>query len=288
MTNNLKETAEEVKDYIVARLKVPIFFYYLLALALWNWDIILLIIKSNFQIESVILSIRNCYSHHSRVWIPLLIALGSSILFPLAMVFLDWVLKFINKARIRSAKEVAEAEAEAQYDVQVKRNKTDVIKELNTKITVQETELSNFKTENQTLADENKKLSTGLQTIKQQFIEESNLKTSIDNKLKVLQEEYSSRYKFKDIGALRSELSLFAARNKPEDVLLALDYYINDEENNHKIDSFKRYLILLEDDGYIVEEEDEELPFPYGYELTQKGFALHFYLLGIVSQKNKL
>lgn len=134
MTENIKETAEEVKEYIVARLKVPIFFYYLLALAIWNWDILALILKSNFEIESIIWFIKTNYSGHGRIWKPFLIALASSIFFPAVMVGLDWFLKFVNKERIKSSKQVAEAEAEAQYDIQVKRNKTDKLAELNDKI----------------------------------------------------------------------------------------------------------------------------------------------------------
>jgi len=131
MTDNIKDTAVEIKDYIIARLKVPIFFYYLLALALWNWDILLMIFKSRFNIEDVIWYIKNHYNGHQRLWLPLLLAIISSIAFPVAMVGLDWLLKFVNIARIKSAKQVSVEEAYAQYDIQSARNKTNELKNLN-------------------------------------------------------------------------------------------------------------------------------------------------------------
>lgn len=134
MTENLRGTAEEAKEYIVARLKVPIFFYYLLSLCLWNWDILLLILKSEFQIETTISFIKSNYNGHQRIWIPLLIAIISSIIFPGAMVGLDWVLKFINIERIKSAEQVSIEEAKSQYLIQVNRNNTNELKELNDKI----------------------------------------------------------------------------------------------------------------------------------------------------------
>jgi len=131
MTDSVKETTEDVKEYIIARLKMPVFFYYLLALALWNWDILLMILKSRFDIEDVIWYIKNHYNGHQRLWLPLILAILSSIAFPLVMLGLDWLLKFVNIARIKSVKQVSVEEAYAQYDIQSARNKTNELKDLN-------------------------------------------------------------------------------------------------------------------------------------------------------------
>lgn len=37
------EGYKEVKKYSIERLNTPVFFYYLIALLIWNWDILLII-----------------------------------------------------------------------------------------------------------------------------------------------------------------------------------------------------------------------------------------------------
>ena len=54
----IKNNLNELKEYTMDRLKTPIFFYYFVLLAVWNWDIILFILKSNSSIETVISKIK--------------------------------------------------------------------------------------------------------------------------------------------------------------------------------------------------------------------------------------
>ena len=152
MTDNIKDATIEIKDYIIARLKVPIFFYYLLALALWNWDILLMILKSKFDIEDVIWYIKTHYNGHQRLWSPLILAVLSSIAFPIAMVGLDWLLKFVSIARIKSAKLVSVEEANSLYEIQVARNKTNILKKLNDEIFLKDEQIKSLEEQKINLA----------------------------------------------------------------------------------------------------------------------------------------
>jgi len=283
MTENIKETTEEVKEYIVARLKVPIFFYYLLALAIWNWDILVMIIKSNFEIESVIWFIKTNYSGHGRIWKPFLIALGSSIFFPGVMVGLDWFLKFVNKERIKSAKQVAEAEADAQYDIQVKRNRTDKLQELNTKITVQQTDIDVLKLEKADLAKQNKKLVTDISKSEGNLVEQTKLKEEIQKQLETVTGLYELSYKIDDFEQINSEVNSFTSKYSPFGLLGSIEFYITKNQNKDNFKN-KEYLKILIDGEYISEKGIDELPFPTDYELTKRGFALYYYLLGLTSK----
>jgi len=289
MTDMVKETAEEVKEYIVARLKVPVFFYYLLALAIWNWDIIIMILKSKLDVEVIIINIKKNYSEFSRVLLPLLIAIFSSILFPALMVLLDWTLSKVNLERIKSAKKVAEAEAEAQYDIQVKRNKTDKLKDLNEKISLQESELTSVRASNKEFE---KKLSL---VIEESRDHQSNLELVRRNK-KLLEEEIEQIKKknrpFDDnhVVQLQREFDNLTNRFPPSDLLKILEGTLSNDDALHlryKDSSFVRQILIDQNFVEDIEEDEEDYDvFHPNKKLTKKGFALQFFIIGILSKKH--
>lgn len=276
---DLKETVEEVKEYIVARLKVPIFFYYLLALAIWNWDIILLILKSKFEVESIIWFIKTNYSGHDRLWKPFLVAVGSSILFPAVMVGLDWFLKFVNKERIKSAKQVAEAEAEAQYDVQVKRNKTDKLADLNRIIENNKIELSEKNEVIKQLDDSNKKFSDLINdnTKKIQEIEINN--NELLNEVKFLERLEDIKYDITDRDTVLKEINYFITSISNLNLLInTLDEILN-RRFTLDVEGTAEIIRKLLQNEFIYQGNDELDG--NEYRLSKTGFSLYFYITGI-------
>ncbi|WP_121967418.1 hypothetical protein [Myroides sp. N17-2] len=81
--DEIKSNLLEIKEYTMDRLKMPIFFYYFVLLAVWNWDIILLILKSNDTIECIIEKIKSDKFDSGRYLCPLGIAIVGNIIFHL-------------------------------------------------------------------------------------------------------------------------------------------------------------------------------------------------------------
>ncbi|WP_448606004.1 hypothetical protein [Paenimyroides ceti] len=270
MTDNIQESAIEIKDYIIARLKVPIFFYYLLALVLWNWDILLMILKSKFDIEDVIWYIKNHYNGSQRLWFPLLLATISSIAFPLAMVGLDWLLKFVNIARIKSAKQVSVEEAYAQYDIQSARNKTNELKSLNDLIENRNNEINDLKSK----IDE---LNIQLQTSLDNHI---NLSKSLDNSKQEIQKlSNSNSYMRNLISEFHSSpltyLDTFSLLKNNYDAKTLLDLTSKMISNNLKMKNFNvSYHELIEKmiKDKIIEKLNDQLI------VTPKGILFYYYL----------
>ncbi|QQU02182.1 hypothetical protein [Myroides odoratus] len=114
----IKNNLNELKEYTMDRLKMPIFFYYFVLLAVWNWDIILLILKSNSSIESVISKIKTDGFELGRYLWPLLIAIFGNILFPFFMYLIDYPLSWINTKRNKKASDVEKAKASDEFKIQ--------------------------------------------------------------------------------------------------------------------------------------------------------------------------
>lgn len=103
------EGYKEVKKYSIERLNTPVFFYYLIALLIWNWDILLIILRSKKNVEYLIELIKNNYSDILRVFFPLIFAFLSSLLFPFLMFLIDIILSYINVWRINATVKIGVA-----------------------------------------------------------------------------------------------------------------------------------------------------------------------------------
>ena len=132
--DDIKNNLQEVKEYTMDRLKMPIFFYYFVILAIWNWDILLLIVKSDLPIESVITLIKEQKFDKWRYIYPLLIAIGGNIVFPFIMLLLDYPLTWINKRRNEKAGDIELAKAGQEFDIQTKKTGSESLKSLQGRI----------------------------------------------------------------------------------------------------------------------------------------------------------
>lgn len=119
--DDIKKNIEEIKEYTMDRLKMPIFFYYFVILLVWNWDIILLILKSESSIEVIIDKIKGNHFEPGRYLWPLAIAIGGNIGFPFIMFLIEWCLSEITKERNDTALEIELKKAEKEFEVQRKR-----------------------------------------------------------------------------------------------------------------------------------------------------------------------
>lgn len=260
--DDIKNTIQEIKEYTMDRLKMPIFFYYFVLLAVWNWDIILLILKSEASIESIILKIKNDKFESGRYLYPLGIAIGGNIVFPLIMYGIDFPLSWINKGRNKKASEVELAKAKVEHNIQQERTGSVTLDALNIQIRV----LNQDKvTLTKALEDTSKKLNEHKDDIeeKNNFI---SIKEGEISELKQIVLSYESSIGYYDfseeINDFNKILDLFIRQGlDKEEVLTLLKHIFN--ENNHSnkmaIGKIKGYDNLLRSniiqeyiDGYIT------------------------------------
>lgn len=98
----MENTSNELVKLFRERLKYPIITIYSIILLIYNWDILLYLFLSSKNIEKRIYEINTVYSDptFSRLWIPYIKALIFSILAPLTMLGLDYILLKINMRRM--------------------------------------------------------------------------------------------------------------------------------------------------------------------------------------------
>ncbi|KUF44404.1 hypothetical protein AV926_06770 [Myroides marinus] len=134
--DEIKSNLIEIKEYTMDRLKMPIFFYYFVLLAVWNWDIILLVLKSNASIEDIIIKIKAEESTWVRYVIPFIVASLGNVIFPLVMYGIDYPLSWINIGRNKKASEVELKKAKSEHLIQQERTGGATLDALNTQIKV--------------------------------------------------------------------------------------------------------------------------------------------------------
>ena len=222
---DIKNNLREVKEYTMDRLKMPIFFYYFVILAIWNWDIILLIVRSNLPIESIITLIQEQKFDKWRYICPLLIAIAGNIAFPLIMLGLDYPLTWINKRRNKKASDVEIGKAKHEFSIQVERTGSESLKSLQGRI--------NALTNDTLLLNDTIKTNNENYSIKEEQLKD--LKIEISNK--------NNEIKYLD--------SLILEFKKPKGF-----NSINDE-----LDDFKSKLIKFESIGLKVGELERNLQF---------------------------
>ena len=132
--DDIKKNIEEIKEYTMDRLKMPIFFYYFVILLVWNWDIILLVLKSESSIEIIIEKIKGNHFEPSRYLWPLAIAIGGNVVFPFIMMLIEFPLAWINKKRNDKAGDVEYEKAKQELNIQRARTGAISLKELQDQI----------------------------------------------------------------------------------------------------------------------------------------------------------
>ncbi|WP_060875411.1 coiled-coil domain-containing protein [Myroides odoratus] len=132
--DDVKNSFNEIKEYTMDRLKMPIFFYYFVILLVWNWDIILFIWKSNYPIEYVIKIIKQNGFEPNRYLYPLIIAAAGNFVFPFIMLVIELSLSKITKKRNETALDIELQKAEKEFEVQRKRTGAVSLKDLQDQI----------------------------------------------------------------------------------------------------------------------------------------------------------
>ncbi|MGG5506723.1 MULTISPECIES: hypothetical protein [unclassified Myroides] len=152
--DDIKSNLQEIKEYTMDRLKMPIFFYYFVILIVWNWDIILFIWKSNYPIEYVIKIIKQNGFEPTRYLYPLIIAAVGNFVFPFIMLVIELSLSKITKKRNDTALEIELKKAEKEYRVLEVKTGIKTISELEDKKNKLEEERDTLNNEVTSLTEE--------------------------------------------------------------------------------------------------------------------------------------
>ncbi|EHO13232.1 coiled-coil domain-containing protein [Myroides odoratimimus] len=283
--DDIKNNLQEIKEYTMDRLKMPIFFYYFVLLAVWNWDIILLVLKSEASIESIILKIKNDKFESGRYLYPLVIAIGGNIVFPLIMYGIDFPLSWINKGRNQKTSEVELAKAKIEHNIQQERTGSVTLDALNIQLKVLNQDKISL---TKALDETSKKLD-----INENTLEEKNNSLTIKedeiSELKQIVLSYESSIGFYDfseeINNFSELLQFFIKKELTEEGILTLLNKIFNE-NNHStkvtIENVKGYDILLRS-KIIREYIDGNITY---IKLLPSGIKFMYWLGGMISDQN--